>query len=263
MATRVKSQKGLLIDITRCIGCNECSKRCKEVNGLPEEVDEKLTSDTWTFVAHKADEVHVRQLCRHCDEPACASVCPVGALHKTEEHGAIVYDKSICLGCRYCMIACPFDVPTFEWHSYDPRIRKCILCEPRLREGKIPGCAEACPTDATLYGTKQELLEIARARLAKYPDRYEQHIFGENEVGGTAVMFLSPSPFAELDFRTNLQYEPLPDLTWQALKHVPSIVAIGAGFLATSYWLFKRREEVEAHEGAGAKKGQSEEAKNA
>ena len=124
-------RKGLLIDITRCIGCGACSTRCKEVNDLPAEVAPELDADTWTTVYEKPQGNFVRNLCRHCEDPACVSVCPVGALTKTE-NGPVLYDKSICLGCRYCMIGCPFRIPKFEWHSPTPRIRKCILCAPRL-----------------------------------------------------------------------------------------------------------------------------------
>ena len=240
--------KGLLIDITRCIGCGACSRRCKEVNELPEEVAGELDGQTWTTVYDKGDDLHVRNLCRHCLEPACVSVCPVGALTKTEE-GPVLYDKDICLGCRYCMIGCPFRIPKFEWFSSSPRIRKCILCAPRLAEGKIPGCAEACPTEATVFGERETLIEIARARLEAEPDRYHPHVYGLDEVGGTSVLFLSPVPFEDIDFDTTVEDRPLPDLTWRILSHVPNIVLLGGGFLGARYWLFKRRAEVREVEG--------------
>jgi formate dehydrogenase iron-sulfur subunit len=240
-------RKGLLIDITRCIGCNACSENCKEVNDLPPKIDDRLAQDTWTMVEDKGEGRYVRQLCRHCEDPACVSVCPVAAIRKTE-NGPVIYKKDVCLGCRYCMMACPFGVPTFEWHSYNPRIRKCTLCATRIEEGQSTGCTDACPTEATVFGNRDELISIAKARIAAEPKKYQPYIFGENEVGGTSVMFLSAIPFEELGFRTYLESEPLPERTWQVLKHVPNIVVLGIGFLGGTYWLFRRREKVATHE---------------
>jgi formate dehydrogenase iron-sulfur subunit len=241
------SPKALLIDITRCIGCGACSEACKTANDLPRDVEPTLTADTWTVVLDRGGGHFVRDLCRHCLEPSCVSVCPVGALIKRED-GPVVYDKSICLGCRYCMIGCPFRVPMFEWHSAAPRIRKCILCAPRLERGEPAACAEACPTEATVFGDRDTLVSVARARLASRPDRYHPHIYGLAEVGGTSALFLSPVPFEELDFDTTVAEFPLPDLTWRLLLHVPNVVLLGAGFLGATYWLYRRREEVEAAE---------------
>jgi len=147
------------------------------------------------------------------------------------------------------MIGCPFRIPKFEWNSAAPRIRKCILCAPRLDRGLQTACAEACPTEATVFGERDTLTAVARARLSANPDRYHPHIYGLNEVGGTSVLFLSPLPFDELDFDTAVASFPLPDLTWRLLMHVPNVVMLGAGFLGMSYWLFHRREEVAAAEG--------------
>lgn len=245
--------KGLLIDITKCIGCGACSDNCKAVNDLPKKVDDKLTSNTWTVVKEKAKGRFVRNLCRHCLEPACVSVCPVAALTKTKE-GPVVYDKSVCLGCRYCMMACPFGVPTFEWDSNMPRIRKCILCAPRVKEGKSTGCAEACPTEATIFGDRDELIKIAEARIKAKPDQYHNYIYGLDEVGGTSVLFLSPVPFEQLDFDTDLAKYPLPDLTFNILKtEVPGVLSIGTVLLGGSYFLFKRRVQVKEAEAKAAK----------
>ncbi|MFO8072751.1 MAG: 4Fe-4S dicluster domain-containing protein [Polyangia bacterium] len=255
-----QKQKGLLIDITRCIGCGACAERCKEVNDLPGEVGAEMDAQNFTAVYDKGDDRYVRNLCRHCLDPACVSACPVGALTKTEA-GPVVYDKSICLGCRYCMIACPFHVPKFEWHSNTPRIRKCTLCASRVEKGLPTGCAEVCPTEATVFGDRETLIAIAKARLEAEPERYHPHIYGLEEVGGTSVLFLSPVPFEELDFDTNVTERPLPDFTWRILMHVPNVVMLGAGFLGASYWLFKRREKVrilEEDAGSGERTGKED-----
>jgi formate dehydrogenase iron-sulfur subunit len=243
----MSAPRSLLIDISRCIGCGACSEACKTANGLSGDIEPALTSETWTTVTGRGDGHFVRDLCRHCIEPSCVSVCPVGALVKRDD-GPVVYDKDICLGCRYCMIGCPFRIPKFEWHSAAPRIRKCVLCAPRLDQGLPTACAEACPTEATVFGDRETLVAVARARLAADPERYHPHIYGLDEVGGTSVLFLSPVPFEELDFDTAVASFPLPDLTWRLLMHVPNVVMLGAGFLGMSYWLFRRREEVAAAE---------------
>lgn len=233
--------KALLIDITKCIGCGACSMACKEANGLPEEPEEELSATAYTVVKEK-EGVFYRRLCMHCNEPTCASVCPVGAFEKTPE-GAVIYQAHKCIGCRYCMQACPFSIPTYEWKKRAPKVQKCIMCHHRLQKGEITACAEACPTEATIFGDREELIKLARSRIEQDPELYVNHIYGEKEAGGTSVLILSSVPFGTLGFPTNLGERPLPELTWAALKKVPSIAIFGGAMLYGIWWIIDRRME--------------------
>lgn len=234
--------KGLLIDITKCIGCRSCEAACKAQNHLPENEDKALTALTWTKVMEHGDRF-VRTMCMHCENPTCVSVCPVGALQKSSD-GPIVYDESRCMGCRYCMAACPFQIPRYEWTSVFPRVRKCIMCKDRVAQGLQTACAEACPTGATTFGEREDLIREAQERIRKEPGKYVNHIYGLNEVGGTAVLFLSDVPFEKLGFRTDLMKEPLPTLTWNVLSKIPSFVGVGSTLLFGIWWITNRRQEV-------------------
>lgn len=156
---------GLLIDFTACIGCKACAKACKEANKLPGEPGEELSYADYTVVKSHG-KLFYRQLCMHCLTPTCVSVCPVAALQKSPQ-GPVTYDGSKCIGCRYCMLACPFSIPRYEWHDPTPVVRKCIMCVHRIAEGKEPACAWACPMGATRFGNRDRLLDIARGRIAR------------------------------------------------------------------------------------------------
>lgn len=241
--------RALLFDVTRCVGCHACAKACKESHGFPgtgEETD--MDAVTYTVVLDKGNDRYLRRMCMHCADPSCASACPVGAFTKTEL-GPVVYDSSKCLGCRYCMVACPFSVPRYEWSKVAPTVRKCDGCIERQKEGRINACAEACPAEATLAGTREEMLSEARRRIAENPAAYYPQIYGEHEVGGTNVLVLSPVPFEQLGMRVNLGNEPLPDLTWAALAKIPKVVGMGCVGLSAIYWITHRRQEVESAEG--------------
>jgi len=242
--------KALLIDLTLCIGCNACQTACKEANGLPDTEEEKLSSTAYTAL-EEHNGVYVRRMCQHCADPTCVSVCPVGAFEKTAA-GPVLYDESKCIGCRYCMQACPFQVPRYEWDSTYPRVRKCIFCAGRLAEGLQPACAEACPAGATIFGNREDLVRIAHDRIAANPEGYIPRVYGLDEVGGTSVLYLSAVPFEELGFKTNLQRSALPDLTWNVLSKIPSIVAVGGVFLYGVYWITNRRDYVRSVEGGDA-----------
>ena len=233
---------GLLIDATRCIGCGACSSACKEQNKLPEKVEEVLTAYTWTTVRPK-EGLNVRRLCMHCEVPTCASVCPVAALTKTPE-GPVVYDGERCMGCRYCMMACPFEIPKYQWDRPVPVMGKCIMCAGRLKEGKPTACAEVCPVDATTFGKKEDLIWEARTRIRSKPGAYVDHIYGLTEAGGTSVMMISNVPFEKLGLKTNLPSDPPAMRTWQVLSNSPDFVGVWAVCLYGVHWITARREDV-------------------
>jgi formate dehydrogenase iron-sulfur subunit len=234
--------KALLIDITKCIGCKACVYACKEANHLPEKEDEELASTSYTVVKEK-EGVYYRRLCMHCNEPTCASVCPVKAFEKTE-NGPVIYHDKRCMGCRYCIQACPFGVPTYEWESTKPLVRKCTMCAERQKQGQITACSEACPTGATTFGERDELLKEARKRIQENPGQYVDHIYGEKEAGGTSVLYLSSVPFEKLGFRTDLIEEPLSNLTWKIMSKIPNYVVVSGVFLYGIYWIINRRMEA-------------------
>jgi len=239
---------GLLFDSTRCIGCGACSAACKEANGLPLPIEPRTTAYTWTVV-EEIGGVHVRRLCFHCAEPTCASVCPVAALHKTPE-GPVVYDAQRCIGCRYCIMACPFGVPKYQWDRVIPIVGKCVLCADRVARGLPTACASVCPTGATLFGERNGLVREARRRIADHPDTYVDHVYGVTEAGGTSVLMLSAIPFEELKMKTDVPRQPLPLLTWQILSKIPSFVAVWGVLLFGIHWITKRRDDVRAYEAA-------------
>jgi formate dehydrogenase iron-sulfur subunit len=239
----------LLIDTTQCVGCGECRRACQTSHGFPDVEAKKLNESNFTYLDQQKD-VFVRRMCQHCEQPACASVCPVGALAKTPA-GPVNYDADKCLGCRYCMLACPFDVPKYEWHSNMPRVRKCTMCyNERTSKGQPTACSEACPVGATLFGKRDELLAEAWKRLNDSPDKYVRRVYGEKEAGGTSVFYLASVPFEQIGFSTSVGMEPLPERTWQVLSKLPDVVVTAGVMFSAVHWITKRREEVRRFEAA-------------
>ncbi len=220
---------GLLYDTTKCVGCKACVVRCKEVGGLPADVDgygdglydapESLNEYTRNIIQLYKDgdeSSFVKKQCMHCIDPACVSACMMGALQK-RAFGAVTWENNRCIGCRYCQVACPFNVPQFQWSKTSPRIVKCDLCADRLVEGKQPGCVEACPRGAVISGPRNDLLAEAHRRIDAEPDRYVPKVYGEKDLGGTQVLYLSHVPFEKLGFRFSGE-ESVPHLQ-QTVQH--------------------------------------------
>jgi formate dehydrogenase iron-sulfur subunit len=242
-------RKALLIDTTLCVGCNACQDACKAQNKLREGKEDTLSATAYTAL-EEHDGVFVRRMCQHCEEPTCASVCPVGAFTKTPE-GAVLYDEDKCIGCRYCMQACPFQVPRYEWTSTKPRVQKCRLCYDRVKQGIQTACAEACPAGATKFGNRDDLLREAHERIKAEPDKYVDRVYGQIEIGGTSILYVTSVPFEKLGFHTEFSRAPLPQLTWNELEKIPSMVTVGGVLLYGIYWITNRREEVQHKEGGG------------
>ncbi len=251
---------GVLVDTTLCIGqnCRRCEIACAHENQLP-EIEKppedptvfdhrRRTSPTQFTVINRFEgrepnqPIYVKKQCMHCDEPACASACLVKAFSKTPE-GAVVYDASVCIGCRYCMVACPFDIPTYEYdRALDPRVRKCTMCfGTRLKNGQPPACMAACPREVMTFGKREDLLRLAHQKIGREPDRYVDHVYGEHEVGGTSWMYLSAVPFDKIGFRTDLGTQRYPELTRNYLSAAPLILALWPGFFLMVN-LFSRKQ---------------------
>lgn len=245
-----ETSKAVLFDSTKCVECWLCEQACKRENKLPEETIFTKIYSTEVEDDGGSRRVLAQHQCMHCLQPACVEVCLVGALKKTPD-GPVVYDGNKCIGCRYCMVACPFDVPTFDWDKPIPLIQKCTFCSDRLAEGLEPACVEACPTNALEFGERGELIAEAKRRIAETPDKYVDHIYGEKESGGTSWLYLSPVPFEKLGFPV-LGPEPVVANTRRAMGAVlPTLITVAAAMTGI-YWLTRRRDKVKA-EGSSKK----------
>jgi len=250
--------KAVLCDATKCIGCRACQVACKQWNELPAEATinrgtyenpPKLSAYTFTKIRFnevgdngKFHFVFTKTQCMHCEYPACVEACIVGALQKTA-NGPVIYDEGKCIGCRYCMVACPFGIPNFEWDSPLPWIRKCTFCADRQGAGLKPACVTTCPTGALEFDERDELIAEARRRIAAVPGKYVDHIYGEKELGGTSWMYLSPVPFEKLGFPT-LGSEPVTINVERAMGAIPPVLLGVAAAMAGVYWVTKRGQKV-------------------
>ncbi len=262
---------GMLYDSTRCIGCKACMVACNEANDLvpdpgtsdhrwqsPLDLNERTKNIIKLYTDDDGSFSFVKRQCMHCVDPACTTACMLGALKK-REHGIVTYDADLCVGCRYCEMACPFGVPKFEWSKLAPKIVKCELCSHRIAQGKEPACCEVCPTDAVIFGKRGELLADAHRRIERQPGRYLDHVYGEKEAGGTQVLYLSGVDFEKLGLPAYGD-EPVPD----TVRFVQETALQGMVGPAVLYALLagvmlRHRREVEeavsddpaAHDGPG------------
>ncbi|KMY66598.1 4Fe-4S ferredoxin [Desulfocarbo indianensis] len=243
---------GCLVDTTLCVGCRQCEAACNQRNQLPQppvpfeetavlENERRMDETTYTVVnkyyprnlgtlTWRQRPTFVKFQCMHCNDPSCVSACIVGALTK-DASGAVVYDAAKCIGCRYCMVACPFQVPAYEYDkALTPQVRKCTMCFDQVKEGGLPACAQICPREAITFGKRADLLRLARWRIKNHPGRYQDHIYGETEVGGTAWIYLASEPFTDIGF-PKLAAKAPPRLT-ESIQHAVT------GYLALPLSLF-------------------------
>lgn len=208
---------GVLIDVTKCIGCRKCEWACNQANNLPVQPLETFEDKSVFTEMRRPDAGHytvvnrfpgpaaedkplyVKVQCMHCNDPACKSACVVSAFSKMPD-GPVAYDSWRCMGCRYCMVACPFQVPAYEYEkALTPQVRKCTFCLERIeKEGGVPACVEICPPQCLTFGRRDQLLEFAHRTISHRPDKYVDHVYGEHEVGGTSWLYLSSVPFASI-----------------------------------------------------------------
>jgi Fe-S-cluster-containing dehydrogenase component len=284
---------GMLFDSTLCIGCKACVSKCKEVNDMPPtplgaenqwDAARDLSAQTLNVIkvysegegklkdAVEDGYAFEKRSCMHCVDPGCVSVCPVTAMRRNPKTGIVTHHPDACIGCRTCMVGCPYNVPQFDYDNPFGQIHKCQMCNQagveRIDKGQMTGCAEVCPTGATLFGSRKALLEEAKRRMAlkpgesynyprgdvRQPDShqekqaptYQSHIWGEKEAGGTNVMHISSIPFDKLGM------PPLPERSYASISETVqhtlySYLALPAVALAGLTYVVRRN--TDDHEG--------------
>jgi Fe-S-cluster-containing dehydrogenase component len=276
---------GMLYDTTRCIGCKTCVVACKQANDLPADrgpfedgkqmydapVDlDGTTKNIIKLYSEGGQQSFVKAQCMHCVDPACAAACMLKSLHKDEVTGIVSYDPAYCVGCRYCQMACPFNVPKFEFSKNAPKIVKCELCRHRVKDaaavtasgftrypvGQGPACCEVCPREAVIYGKRAELLDEAKGRIAANPGRYyRDHVYGEIEGGGTQVLYLSHLPFTAIGL-PNLTAEPVPEVAYSVQDGIyyklPFVAPVGLYAVLAAVMVRNRRAENKGEGEGGA-----------
>ena len=261
---------GVLVDITRCVGCRTCEAACNKEQNLPDPErpfddmsvfdelhhgQQRRTNEKAYTVINRYEptgsdqKVYRKVQCNHCAEPACLSSCFVNAYKKTDE-GAVIYNDKVCVGCRNCMVACPFNIPAYSYSSaFDPIIKKCVFCyDTRLKEGRPPACVESCPQQVMTFGKRDDLIKIANQRIRNNPDLYVDHIYGEHEMGGTHWMYLSGVPFDELAFNMHLSNEPILNNVKDFLGTVPMVLAIWPALFTGFHLLATNKKNGHGHE---------------
>ena len=266
---------GVLVDLTKCVGCRTCEAACNKEQGLPDPdkpfddmsvFDElqhngqkrRTTEKAYTVVNRydvgdrEEGPVFRKFQCNHCNEPACLTSCFVNAYTKTEE-GAVIYDSKVCVGCRTCMVACPFYVPAYSYSDpLNPIVKKCIMCyDTRVKFGKPPACVEACPQEVMTFGKRKDLIKLGHERIKDNPGKYIDHIYGENEVGGTAWMYISDVPFEEVGFNTHIGEQPIISYVKEFLTIVPMVLTIWPALFTGFHLLSNRKEALKNEKESG------------
>jgi len=258
LARPSKDARAVLVDTTNCVGCRSCEMACSEANKLPDPVSDvdfgalRTTGPDQFTVVNKGttkspggDDRFAKTQCMHCVEPACAAGCVVRALEKTK-NGPVIYHADRCLGCRYCMVACPFGVPKYEYGKAVPIVRKCTFCAERQAEGKPPACVEACPASALTFGPRARLLDEARKRIYASPGTYIPYIYGEAEAGGTSWLYISDVPLESLRLPEQVDKSSYPEMADRALSAVPFVITLWPPFLIGLWAMNRQKKSVAA-----------------
>jgi formate dehydrogenase iron-sulfur subunit len=244
---------GILVDTTKCTACERCVLACLEKNNLdPMEADNNrfqtqdgLSADRWSTIVAVDNGRFARKSCMHCIEPSCVSACLVGGITKSPD-GPVVYDPDKCIGCRYCMLACPFHIPRYEWNKTIPFMRKCDMCSDRIAQGHQPACVEACPSGALTFGERTELLHMAHRWLDHKPSAYIARVWGEREFGGTSVLYISDVDLESIGW-PETRVAAIPSLTQPLIEKTPFIGLGVATCLLGVNWIVQRRMRL-AHD---------------
>jgi formate dehydrogenase iron-sulfur subunit len=242
--------RAILVDVTRCTGCDRCVDACIDANGtdpVQAQLDRATTKDGLSenrllSVLKIAPGRFARMSCMHCLEPSCVSACLVGGITKTPE-GPVVYDREKCIGCRYCMLACPFHIPRYEWDQRIPYMKKCTMCAERLAHGYEPACVAACPHEALTFGERNALLGEAHRRIAAGRGAYVRRVWGEHEFGGTSVLYVSDVDLGAVGW-PDTRTVPIPALTAPLIAKTPFIGLGVAGSLLGINWVIRRRMRI-------------------
>jgi formate dehydrogenase iron-sulfur subunit len=240
----------ILVDVTKCTGCEKCVDACIDVNKLNKTkadydratAKDGLSDNRFLSIVEVEQGHFARKSCMHCLEPSCVSACLVGGLTKTE-NGAIVYDPDKCIGCRYCMLSCPFSIPRYQWDKPSPYIKKCQMCYDKLEDGGKPACVEACPSNAIVFGDRKQLLAKAKSIIRKDPSKYIDHVWGEKEFGGTSLLYISDVDLAEIGWPEK-STTSIPELTEPLIEKTPFIgLGVGLGLVSLN-WIVGRRKAL-------------------
>lgn len=240
----------ILVDVTKCIGCEKCIAACIDKNHLNLEKSffdretsrDGLSADRLLSIKKIEPDRFARYSCMHCMEPACVSACLVGGITKSKE-GPVIYDSSKCIGCRYCMLACPFHIPRYEWNETKPFMKKCNMCYDRIKENMLPACVEACPQKAIIFGDRNKLLHHAQSIIKQSRGKYINHIWGEKELGGACVLYISDVDLTKMGW-PGKPAKPIPQDTESVIEKTPVIALSVGGLLVGLNWIFQRKNEL-------------------
>jgi formate dehydrogenase iron-sulfur subunit len=253
----------ILVDVTKCTGCERCVAACVEENDLDPgraRIDRATTRDGLSAnrlvsLVQVEQGRFARMSCMHCLEPACVAACLVGGITKTPE-GPVVYDPEKCIGCRYCMLACPFHVPRYEWEETVPFMRKCAGCFERTSDGGVPACVDACPEGALRFGERAGLLREARDLVAARSGTYLPRVWGEHEFGGTSVLYVSDVDLSPLGWPGE-GTDAIPALTEPLIEKTPFVGVGVASCLLAVNWVIRRRMRLASPSADEVRRGEN------